>query len=338
MASGSPRHLVSARRTVRNGVRKARSRLGGRNRSSHLGSPESRFDRLEAAQQEAVDATSAVARELAELRALIDERTRRIPQELERVKAILQVIFDREPESRERLRALRESAEYERAFTEVNPLVSIPIATYDRGDLLVSRAIPSVLAQTYKNLEIVVVGDSAPSETADRIAALGDPRVRYTNMPYRGPYPEDPRDGWHVHGIPPRNEAVLRSRGRWIAPLDDDDAFHPDHVRTLLAIAQERRLEVAYGLLRCLMNDGSEFNLGGFPPTLGHFGWQGAIFHAGLQFFEMELATWLFFTPADWYLCRRMLRAGVRFGMLDEVVTDHYESRIDPQYESTPGA
>ena len=83
---------------------------------------------------------------------------------------------------------------------------------------------------------------------------------------------------------------------------------------------------MSYGLLRCLMNDGSEFPLGTFPPEYGHFGWQSAIFHSGLRFFEMELADSLFLSPADWSLCRRMMRAGVRFGMADEVVTDHYES------------
>jgi hypothetical protein len=76
------------------------------------------------------------------------------------------------------------------------------------------------------------------------------------------------------------------------------------------------------------MHDGSSFELGAFPPVFGQFGWQGAIFHAGLRIFEMELADALFGSPADWSLCRRMLRAGVRFGMVEGPVTDHYESRL----------
>jgi hypothetical protein len=47
----------------------------------------------------------------------------------------------------------------------------------------------------------------------------------------------------------------------------------------------------------------------------------------------MELADALFFSPADWSLCPRMLRAGVRSGMLGEVVTDHYESRFAPKFD-----
>jgi hypothetical protein len=44
----------------------------------------------------------------------------------------------------------------------------------------------------------------------------------------------------------------------------------------------------------------------------------------------MELADALFGSPADWSLCRRMMRAGVRFAMTDAVLADHYESRFRP--------
>jgi hypothetical protein len=76
------------------------------------------------------------------------------------------------------------------------------------------------------------------------------------------------------------------------------------------------------------MRDGTTFDIGVFPPEFGQFGWQAAIFHGGLRFFEMELADALFDAPGDWSLCRRMLRAGVRFGWIDEIVVDHYESKF----------
>lgn len=264
-----------------------------------------------------------------------DERD--LAKQIGRIQEILQLIYDREPEMRERLRKLRGTTDYERAFDEQEPLVSVVIPTYDRGELLLERAIPSVLAQSYENIEIIVVGDCAPEDTGRWLAELGDARISYTNLSYRGPYPRNSRDLWHVAGIPPRNLAVTLARGSWIAPLDDDDAFHSRHIERLLDLARRERHEVAYGLLRCLMNDGSQFPLGTFPPEIGQFGWQSAIFHGGLRFFEMELADVLFFSPADWSLCRRMLRAGVHFGMLDEVVTDHYESRFAPKFDSQDG-
>ena len=202
------------------------------------------------------------------MRASIDRLDREISRlvettdaRFERLAQILQVTYDREPEMRERLAELRRSAAYEAAFDRDAPLVSVVIPTYDRGELLVERAVPSVLAQTYENVEIVVVGDAAPESTGEWLRDLNDPRITYRNLTLRGPYPEDARDRWHVAGVPARNAAVALARGEWIAPLDDDDAFHPDHVRQLLDLARQEHCEVAYGLMRCVMNDGTEFPL-----------------------------------------------------------------------------
>lgn len=276
-------------------------------------------ERLEAAVEE-------LQRSVAELRAELAEESMRL-------RNILQLVYDREPEMRERVHALRAKPEYDRAYTDPEPLVSVIIPTWDRYHLLVERALPSVFAQTYPNLEVVIVGDHAPPEAEAAIRALDDPRIHYANLERWGPYPEDLIDRWHVAGVPPRNQAVRLARGAWIAPLDDDDVFVPDHVERLLALARTERAEVAYGKLHCLMNDGSSFDIGEFPPRRTQFGWQGAVFHAGLRFFEMELANWLFHSPSDWSLCRRMLRAGVRFAMVDDVVVDHYESRASTTYD-----
>lgn len=286
-----------------------------------------RRSQLDEVHKQAAALAEAVARGAAAAEAARDEAAN-LREELVRQREILQLLHDREPEMRDRLQRVRAAPDYELAFSDPEPLVSIIIPTYDRGDLLASVAIPSVLAQTYQRFEIVVVGDAAPEQTQTLLAAFDDPRITYRNMNRRGPYPDGGRALWHVAGVPPRNEAARLARGRWIAPLDDDDAFAPEHIERLLALAQSERHEVAYGLLRCVMNDGNQFNIGVFPPVFGQFGWQGAIFHAGLRIFEMELADALFGSPGDWSLCRRLLRAGARFGMLDEVVTDHFESRL----------
>lgn len=270
-----------------------------------------------------VDRVERVERRLAGL----DEHLR---TELPRIAEMLQLVHDDEPGNRRRLAALRTTPDYAEPFDAAEPLVSVPIATYDAHELLRTRALPSVLAQTYSNIEVVVVGDAAPPEAARVVAEFDDPRVVFHNLTVRGPYPTDARALWHVAGVPPRNEAVRISRGLWIAPLDDDDEFRPDHIERLLAHARETRAEVCYGRLHCVMRDGSTFDLGTSPPSYGHFGWQAAIFHGGLRCFEMELADGLFGSPADWSLCRRMLRAGVSFSMIDDIVVDHHESKFSP--------
>jgi hypothetical protein len=67
--------------------------------------------------------------------------------------------------------------------------------------------------------------------------------------------------------------------------------------------------------------------LGEFPPRLGQFGLQATVYHAGLSFFEQEPVDALYAEPNDWSLCRRMLAAGVRVGMVGRIVVDKYERR-----------
>ena len=95
--------------------------------------------------------------------------------------------------ARERLWDLRDSDEYARAFDDDEPLVTIIITTYNNWALLRERALPSVLAQTYEHFECIIVGDAAPPEAAAVVASFADARLRFVNLPYRGPYPRNPR-------------------------------------------------------------------------------------------------------------------------------------------------
>ncbi|HEX6454963.1 MAG TPA: glycosyltransferase family 2 protein [Solirubrobacterales bacterium] len=262
-------------------------------------------------------------RELEEVRG----RTREIDTNARRAAEISRHTYDREVENRQRLHALRRSEEYELAFSEEEPLVSFLIPTYTSYETLRDVALPSILGQSYSNLEVIVIGDAAPPETAAAIEAVGDPRVRYFNRTYRGPYPEDRSRRWYVIGTPPYNEALALAQGRWIGGLGDDDAVRPDHTERLLAAAREHRYEHCYGKQLVNFVEGEPMTLGKFPPELGEWGLQAAIFHAGLRFIESELSDAIYEEPNDWSMCRRMTRAGVRTGMIDEVVVDKFETR-----------
>ncbi|HEY4095238.1 MAG TPA: glycosyltransferase [Baekduia sp.] len=276
---------------------------------------------LVAEQRQSHAEIQALRRELTEVRA-----------ELAAAGALLrdgfESLVDDELGTREQLRQVRAGADYGAAWTDPEPLVSIVIPTYVHWQLLEERAIPSALAQTYPNIEVVVVGDAAAEETAAAIARIGDPRVRYENLTIRGPYPEEARKRWFIAGSGPMNRAMELARGRWIAFLNDDDAMRPEHVAVLLDEARRTAAEVVYGKLQLHTPDGEQGVYGAFPPADHAFGWQLAIHHRDLRFFEYQLAAALFDHPGDWHRAQRMMRAGVRFAQIDAVICDYYPSQL----------
>ncbi len=146
---------------------------------------------------------------------------------------------------KERPLLLEARKKYEHLYrTMDNPLVSVTIATYNRGKLLTERTLPSVLNQTYQNFEVVIVGDCCTDDTEERIAKLNDPRIRFYNLPQRGPYPSDPKSLWYVAGVPPMNRALDEAHGDWIAHLDDDDVWKPYHLEYTLEVAYAKNSEL----------------------------------------------------------------------------------------------
>lgn len=91
-------------------------------------------------------------------------------------------------------------------------MVSVVIPTHNRAHI-VGAAIESVLAQTHKNLEVVVVDDGSTDATRTAVEGYG-PRVRYIYQPNGG-----------VSSA--RNRGLANARGEFIALLDSDDEFLP---------------------------------------------------------------------------------------------------------------
>jgi len=207
------------------------------------------------------------------------------------------------------------------------PLVSIIIPTYNRAKLLLERAIPSVLNQTYKNLEVIVVGDHCTDNTEKEIKKIGDPRVRFINLPERGKYPKEPIQRWFVAGVVPVNVGLQESRGEWIAHLDDDDEFSPDHVDVLLKFALEHDYEMVYGVVEMEMSDGSWVKVGSPDLREGAISRISALYRGYLKCFRCDINSWKMREPADFNLWRRMKRAGVRIGFINKVVGKHYRER-----------
>jgi hypothetical protein len=255
----------------------------------------------------------------------IREDLDRQPEAQERLYDVMAANYDHTWLRRRLLLEARSSAEYEQAFQEAEPLVSVRIATYNRAEVLMERTIPSVLAQTYQNFEIVVVGDGCSDDTGARLEEIGDPRISFVNLPHRGVYPADPVKRWQVAGGGAMNHGAELARGLWLAPLDHDDEFAADHIEVLLRSAMDERCELAYGRLKQVFEQ-PEWRriIGSYPPEEGQFNFSGALYLRAFRFFEWDQRAWVLGEPADWQVCRRMLEAGVRIGFVDRVVTDLY--------------
>ena len=183
-------------------------------------------------------------------------------------------------------------------------------------------AIASVLSQTYPHFELVVVNDGPNAQTRQAVTGLGDPRVRYEEFPGRKPYPADSHFRWMVAGSPGMNRGAELARGTWIAPLDEDDSFTPDHLEKLVDLAIKEQVELAYGALiqRNLINK-TESRIWSFPPSMSAFSFQGAIYLRQLHpLFRYDEASWVVGEPGDWNLVRRMTAAGVRMAAVDDIV------------------
>lgn len=106
----------------------------------------------------------------------------------------------------------------------MSPEVSVVIPTCNRPDLA-ARAVRSALAQTYEDLEVVVVIDGPDPATGDALAAIPDPRLRVLTLPERGKAPNA------------RNQGARAATGRWTAFLDDDDEWLPEKLDVQLKLA-----------------------------------------------------------------------------------------------------
>jgi hypothetical protein len=113
--------------------------------------------------------------------------------------------------------------------------------------------------------------------------------------------------------------------------FDDDDAMRPECVESLLDLARASGAEAVYGQVRQHNTGGEPRDFCAFPPRITRFSWAAGMFHAGLSFFGRDLLAADLGLPGDWWLAERMLRAGVRFAMRDEVLCDAYASDFGPK-------
>jgi O-antigen biosynthesis protein len=114
-----------------------------------------------------------------------------------------------------------------------SPLVSVIVPTYNRPALL-GRALRSILGQTFRGFEIVVVNDGG----ADLRPALDELQCGQTIRHFVHPLNKGPAAA--------RNTGLRAAHGKYIAYLDDDDIYYPDHLETLVNFLENSERHIAY--------------------------------------------------------------------------------------------
>jgi glycosyltransferase involved in cell wall biosynthesis len=172
------------------------------------------------------------------------------------------------------------------------PLVSILIRSMDRPTL--TRALNSAAAQTWPNLEIVVVAACGAMHRALPDSIEGRPLRLVVPLPDR-----------RLSRPEAANAALDAARGEWLNFLDDDDELLPEHVRTLLAPANPARARVLYSRARVHDAQGS---------LTGHVGFAG--YPVQLYFQNRN-------HPAATLFHRSLVEEGARFDPHYPVYEDH---------------
>ncbi|MCW5207043.1 glycosyltransferase family 2 protein, partial [Desulfobulbus sp. F5] len=106
-----------------------------------------------------------------------------------------------------------------------SPLISVIIPAYNH-ERFIGPAIESVLQQTWKHLELIVIDDGSKDSTGKVAQSYTDPRFSY--------YHQENQDAYNTI-----NRGLSLAKGEYIAILNSDDIYTTDRLEKLLAIQQE---------------------------------------------------------------------------------------------------
>ncbi|PID99168.1 hypothetical protein CSA80_03575 [Candidatus Saccharibacteria bacterium] len=117
--------------------------------------------------------------------------------------------------------------------TNAAPLVSVVVTCYNYGKY-VAEAIESVFAQSYENIELIVINDGSSDNSDSEINRMRKKRpFKYISRGHRGV-------------VATRNEAIAKASGQYVMQLDADDTIPSGYVKKMLRVATEKNADIVY--------------------------------------------------------------------------------------------
>lgn len=114
-----------------------------------------------------------------------------------------------------------------------NDLVSIIMPSYNTGKYI-KKSIESVISQTYKNWELIIVDDCSTDNTENIISQFTDKRIKF--------FKNEKNSGAAVS----RNKALREAKGKWIAFLDSDDLWLPQKLEKQINFMDKNKYHFSY--------------------------------------------------------------------------------------------
>lgn len=194
------------------------------------------------------------------------------------------------------------------------------IPTFNRREMLMTRALPSVLNQTYRDIDILVCCHGCTDGTQDAVMTLGDERIRVISIEREQTYPPTAENHWLAGPVAPITAGLRHATGDYIARIDDDDEWDDNHLERLLDELHFEGVEFISSGYR-IVKDGKvdSYVVGEGEPKIG--GVQTWVYKSYLKFMEPNPECWRkkWNRVNDLDLAERFRQAGVDIGYLDDV-------------------
>jgi len=133
----------------------------------------------------------------------------------------------------------------------MNKLVSVIIPTYNRAKII-KKSIDSVLAQTYQDIEIIIVDDGSKDNTKELIESLNNPKIKYFYQENAG-------------ASAARNTGIKNASGQFIAFLDSDDVWLSEKLEKQLDVFKNNEnIDIVYSGFKWIEETGDKYEINRF--------------------------------------------------------------------------